>query len=65
MWNTKSKKTNLISKGDPNCAFKWEIKIYNLMWVPVSSTYKISDGWIRDPKFNSRLHKKSIGVFVW
>ena len=64
MWNTKSKKTNLISKGDPNCAFKWEIKVYNLMWVLVNLTCKISDSGIRDPGFNSCLHKKSISVLI-
>ena len=65
MWNTKSMKTNLISKGDPNCAFKWDIKVYNLMWVLVNSTCKISNDWIRDPEFNSCLYKKLISILVW
>ena len=34
-------------------------------WVVVSSTSKVSDGWIRNLKFNSRSHKKPISIFVW
>ena len=34
------------------------------MWVPVSSTGKVSDGCIRDLGFNPRLHQKLIGVLV-
>ena len=64
MWNTKSKKTNLISKGDPNCELKWEIKVYNLMWVLVNSTNNISDSWIRNRGLNSGLHQKPIDVLV-
>ena len=35
-----------------------------LLWVPVSSTSKVSDGWIRDLKFNSCLHQKLTDVLV-
>ena len=38
--------------------------IYIYMWVPVSSTDKVSDGCIRDLGFNFRLHQKPIGVLV-
>ena len=34
------------------------------MWVPVSSTGKISDGYIRDLGFNPYLHQKLIVVLV-
>ena len=34
-------------------------------WVLVISTGKVSDGWIRDLKFNPHLHQKLIGVLVW
>ena len=33
-------------------------------WVSVSSTGKVSDGCIRDLKFNLRLYQKLIGVLV-
>ena len=36
-----------------------------LKWVPISLTNKVSDGWIRDLRFNPRLHKKSIDDLVW
>ena len=35
------------------------------LWVLVSSTGKVSDGWIRDLRFNFHLHQKLIGVLVW
>ena len=35
------------------------------MWVLISSTVKVSDGWIRDLKFNFCLHQKLIGVLNW
>ena len=35
------------------------------MWVPVSSTSKVSDGYIRDLEFNPRLHQKLVGILVW
>ena len=31
----------------------------------VSSTSKVSDGWIRNSEFNSCSHKKPISIFVW
>ena len=34
------------------------------MWVSVSSTGKVPDGWIRDLEFNPHLHQKLIGVLV-
>ena len=34
-------------------------------WVLVSSIGKVSDGYIRDMGFNSRLHQKLIGILVW
>ena len=37
---------------------------YFVLWVPVSSTGKISDGCIRDLGFNPRLHQKLISVLV-
>ena len=36
----------------------------SLVWVPISSTSKIYDGWIRDLRFNPRLHKKLIDILV-
>ena len=33
--------------------------------VPVSSTDKVFDGWIKDLGFNLYLHQKSIDVLVW
>ena len=36
-----------------------------LQWVSVSLTGKVSDGWIRNLKFNSYLHQKVIGILVW
>ena len=38
---------------------------YFVLWVPVSSTGKISDGCIRDLGFNPRLYQKLISVLVW
>ena len=35
-----------------------------ILWVPINSTSKVSDGCIRDLGFNSRLHQKLIGVLV-
>ena len=32
----------------------------NVRWVPISSTVKISNSWIRDLRFNFRIHKKLI-----
>ena len=32
------------------------------LWVPFSSTSKVSNGWIRNLRFNSRLHKIPIGI---
>ena len=37
---------------------------WNKMWIPISSTGKVSDGCIRDLRFNPRLHQKPIGVLV-
>ena len=34
------------------------------LWVPVSSTGKVSDGCMRDLEFDPRLHQKLIGVLV-
>ena len=39
-------------------------KNYRKLWIPVSSTDKVSDGCIRDLRFNPRLHQKLIGVLV-
>ena len=47
-------------KSNLSCGFKLE----SMMWVPVCSTGKVSDGWIRDLGFNLRLHQKPIGVLV-
>ena len=33
-------------------------------WVPVSSIGKVSDGCIRDLRFNSRLYQKLIDILV-
>ena len=35
------------------------IKSGGLAWVPVSSTGKISDDWIKDLGFNLHLHQKT------
>ena len=40
------------------------IYIYIYMGVPVNSTDKVSDGYIRDLVFNLRLHSKLIGVLI-
>ena len=47
--------------------FVQNVMLSNLlkMWVPVSSTGKVSDGCIRDLGFNPRLHQKLIGILVW
>ena len=37
---------------------------YTQLWVPVSSTDKVSDGYIRDLGLNPRLHQKLIGVLI-
>ena len=37
----------------------------SMLWVPVSSTGKISDSWIKDLGFNFYLHQKPISVLVW
>ena len=34
-------------------------------WVLVNSTGKVSNGWIRNLKFNSYLHQKLIGILFW
>ena len=44
--------------------YKLQSKTKSELWVPVSSTGKISDGCIRDLGFNPRLHQKLIGVLV-
>ena len=36
----------------------------SMLWVPVSSTGKISDSWIKDLGFNFYLHQKPISVLV-
>ena len=41
-----------------------ELKIIIFLWVPVSSTSKVSDSCIRDLGFNPRLYQKLIGVLV-
>ena len=41
------------------------IKVPKILWVPINSTDKVSDGCIRDMGFNLRLHQKLIGVLVW
>ena len=41
------------------------LKIIFYEWIPVSSTGKVSDGYIRNLGFNPRLHQKLIGVLVW
>ena len=35
------------------------------VWVPVSLTNKVSDGYIKNMGFNSRLHQKLIDILVW
>ena len=40
------------------------IKIGHDTWVPVSSTGKISNGYIRDLGFNPCLHQKLISFLV-
>ena len=44
--------------------YKLQSKTKSELWVPVSSTGKISDACIRDLGFNPRLHQKLIGVLV-
>ena len=46
---------------------KKEMRGYpRIKWfVLVSSIGKVSDGWIKDLAFNSRLHQKLIGVLIW
>ena len=44
--------------------YKLQSKTKSELWVPVSSTGKISDGCIRDLGFNPRLHQKWIGVLI-
>ena len=53
-----------------NCKKKknWEILYllyYIFQWVPISSTDKVSDSWIRELKFNLRLYKKPISILIW
>ena len=35
------------------------------VWIPVNSTSKVFYSWIRNLKFNPRLHQKPIGILVW
>ena len=35
-----------------------------IKWVPISSTGKVSDDYIRDLGFNPHLYQKLIGVLV-
>ena len=39
-------------------------KNYRKLWIPVSSTDKVSDSCIRDLGFNPCLHQKLIGFFI-
>ena len=34
-------------------------------WVLVSSISKVSDGWMRDLRFNFCLHQKLIDILIW
>ena len=34
-------------------------------WVPVNSTDRVFDSWIRDLGFKPRLYQKSTGVLGW
>ena len=34
-------------------------------WVLVNSTGKVSNGWIKNLRFNSYLHQKLIGILFW
>ena len=46
---------------------KKEMRGYlRIKWfILVSSIGKVSDGWIKDLGFNSRLHQKLISVLIW
>ena len=51
--------------------FEKELKVFFflskrpiLLWVPINSADKVSDGYIRDLEFNPRLQQKLIGVLV-
>ena len=59
MWKLKVSVINKFKKKS-ECSKKLEW----YAWVLVSLIYKVFDGWIRDPRFNSHLHQKSIGVLV-
>ena len=45
--------------------FQLETLLNILVRVTVSLTGRVSDGCIKDPGFNPRLHQKLIGVLVW
>ena len=62
-----TKVTKIISWRPPQPSFvtlNMDGSIYQ-MWVPVSSTGKVSNGCIRDLWFNPHLHQKLIDVLVW
>ena len=42
-----------------------DTKLKDDLWVPVNSTGKFFDGWIRDLRINLHLHQKLISVLVW
>ena len=48
-----------------NFTMKLEYSKEEKEWIPVSSTDKVSNNWIRDLKFNPLLQKKSNGVLIW
>ena len=44
--------------------WKREILGTQYLWVPISSTVKVFDDWIRNLRFNPYLYQKPIGVLV-
>ena len=41
------------------------LQVIGKLWVPISSTSKVSDSCIKDLGFNLYLHQKLIGVLIW
>ena len=40
------------------------LQVIGMLWVPISSTSKVSDSCIKDLGFNLYLHQKLIGVLI-
>ena len=61
----KKKKTKNKNKTKPHSAYLFSLILRSKKkWVPVNSIGKVSDGCIRDLRFNPRLHQKLIGILV-